>query len=92
MPKKIYYSKEEIRVFRKKDLRSLLQTLINADGSRNQGTKEPLNKEQIKADLLWVLDLEDEFIDLEFRKDEKRVKKETKEKTEKEPFITQKVR
>ena len=80
------YSQSEIKTFRKKDMRILIEVLIKADGQRNEGSGKKLNREEIKADLIWALALEDEMVDAIIREENEKAIKENDKKQEKEPF------
>ena len=67
------YSRSELRVFKKKDMRILIEVLIKADGQRNEGSGKKLNREEIKVDLKWALDLEDEMVDTIIGEEDKKV-------------------
>jgi len=82
----IKYTEKEIKIFRRKDMRSLIQTLINADGHRNEGSGKTLNRKEIKDDLLWVIDLENEAVDIELKKGNEEEKKEIEKMTSEPPF------
>ena len=80
------YSQSEIKTFRKKDMRILIEVLIKADGQRNEGSGKKLNREEIKADLIWALALEDEMVDAIIREENEKAVKENDKKQETKPF------
>jgi hypothetical protein len=83
---KTNYSQSEIRTFRKKDLRSLIQTLIKADADRNQGSGKKLNREQIVDDLKWVLGIEEKMVDYQNKVESDSLNEKIEEATKTPPF------
>ncbi len=80
------YSQSEIKTFRKKDMRILIEVLIKADGQRNEGSGKRMNREEIKSDLEWALQLEDIMVDRIIKAEGEKVVKENDKKQETKPF------
>jgi len=80
------WSRNELRIFKKKDMRILIEVLIKADGIRNEGTGKKMNRIEIKADLKWALELEDEMVDAIISEEDKKVVEANEKMKRTDPF------
>jgi len=80
------YSAEAIKTFRKKDMRILIEVLVKADGIRNEGSGKKLNRTEIKADLKWALELEDEMVNSIMKEEDKKIVNANEKAKEPKPF------
>lgn len=80
------YSKEEIKAFRIKDVYGLTQTLISAYSRLQEGSGKEIDLAWVKKTLKKVMNMAEDIVDENMKKEEERKKKEWEEAGKKPPF------